>query len=112
NAPPPRPPLPLPRHPRPSAPTPTDRDGRFRVQIVDTAGTRIQTPFTPLIADDPSQERERFGAFEVMVPVVPSREIASLTLIGQGGKAVATMKRSRPPRINVLTPRPGAKLRG
>jgi hypothetical protein len=104
--------LPVFRYPWRSQPTTTGREGRYRVQIVDTAGARTQSAFTPLIADDPSQERERFGAFEVMIPVSPAAGIASLRVLGPSGKPLATLKRSQPPRIAVLTPRPGATLRG
>jgi hypothetical protein len=104
--------LPVFRAPWPSQPTATGREGRYRIQIVDTAGARLQSVFTPLIADDPSQERERFGAFEVMIPVSAAREIASLRVLGPSGQALATVKRSRPPRIAVVTPGPGARVRG
>jgi hypothetical protein len=103
--------LPVFRYPWRSRPTSTGRKGRYRVQIVDTSGVRTQSAFNPLIADDPSRESERFGAFEVMVPVSPAREIASLRILSPSGKAVATMKRSKAPRIAVLSPRRGAKLR-
>jgi hypothetical protein len=104
--------LPVFRYPCPSQPTATGREGRYRIQTIDTAGARLQTAFTPLIADDPSEERERFGAFEVMVPVSAAREIASLRVLAPSGKALASVKRSRPPSIAVVTPGPGAKIRG
>lgn len=103
--------LPVFRYPWRSQPTITGRKGRYRVQITDTAGARTQSAFNPLIADDPSRERERFGAFEVMIPVSPAREIASLRVLTPSGKAVATLKRSQSPRIAVLRPQRGAKIR-
>jgi hypothetical protein len=101
------------RYPWPSAPTtPIKRGSTFTARVVDTSGSALSVPFTPLIADDPSREFERFGTFEVMVPVNPSRGISSVQIFTPKQTRVAALKRSRPPTIKVVRPQPGAILRG
>jgi hypothetical protein len=101
------------RYPWPSAPTPPIKRGAvYTVRVVDSAGIATTAPFTPLIADDPSQEHEQFGTFEVMVPINPNRAISSLQISTPRKRRVAVLKRSRPPRIKIVRPKAGTILRG
>lgn len=92
---------------------PIRQTGPFVVEITDDAGTVTKTPFNALVADDPDKkpEQEVNGFFEVMVPVVPNREIATLRITDVGGgREFGTLRRSAPPTIRIIAPRERAQL--
>jgi hypothetical protein len=65
------------------------------------------------VADDPDkgEEHEIYGFFEVMVAVSPNREINTLRITdATGQREFASLKRSEPPTIRIVTPSEGAQL--
>lgn len=91
-----------------SQPTSPQRDGRFVIETIDTAGRTVKTPFEPRLGDD--ERLEPFGAFTVMVPV--SGAIRSLRVTDrEGGRTLARLRKSgRTPSIQIRSPRNGARL--
>jgi hypothetical protein len=96
------------RFPWASQPTSRRAEGRFAVDVIDQRGSTISVPFEPTVADDAGHVA--FGFFEVMVAVPPELEVASLRIANAQGRTVAAVKRSRPPTITVVAPRPEQRL--
>lgn len=96
------------RYPWASTP-PVLRKGTYAVDVADDKGGRSHIEFDGRVGDDSGRkEEERFGAFEVMVPVAPDREISSLTI--RGARVFVNLKRGIPPVISIIAPKPGAAL--
>lgn len=102
------------RYPWLSQPTrtlqPNNDTPPYSVNVVTSAGTRFTVPFTPMIADDPSEEVERFGSFEVMIQA--PADIASLTITDRtGAQNFGGFQRSATPvTVTIISPQPGAAL--
>jgi uncharacterized protein (TIGR03437 family) len=90
--------------------TPATAPPPYSVNVVTAAGTRITVPFTPTVADDPSQEVEGFGTFEVMIPA--PADIASLNITDRAGTLnFGGFQRSATPvTVTITSPPPGAAL--
>ncbi|HEX6181610.1 MAG TPA: hypothetical protein VFZ47_10220, partial [Chitinophagaceae bacterium] len=57
-------------------------------------------------------EKESFGFFEVMVAIPPNREIVSMQIVSTRDslRVFGGFRRSAPPRIAIVDPRPGDRL--
>jgi hypothetical protein len=96
------------RFPWASEPTQTLR-GRFVAEIMDTNGVTTARRFDSLVGGEDEQKLD--GAFSVMLPVDPNAEIASLRVTNANRTVqFAEMKRSKPPRIRIVSPQPGTVL--
>jgi len=82
----------------------------YAVNVVTAAGITISVPFTPLIADDPAEEVERFGSFEVMIPA--PADVVSLNITDRTGlQNFGGFQRSATPvTVSIVSPLPGAAL--
>lgn len=88
-----------------------DREGRFVAELTDTNGVTITRRFDALVRPDGEHQEDSNGAFSVMLPVDPSAEIASLRIMDADRTVqFAQMQRSEPPRIKIVSPRPGNAL--
>lgn len=85
--------------------------GNYAIEIVDSAQNVFRTLFDALVADDGDNEQERPGFFEVMVPVLPEREINMVRITDAAGLRVFGVRtRSAPPQIRILVPQAGTPL--
>jgi uncharacterized protein (TIGR03437 family) len=82
----------------------------YSVNVTTAAGTRITVPFAPFIADDPSEEVERLGAFEVMIPA--PADVTTLNITDRAGTVnFGGFQRSATPvTVTIVSPQPGAAL--
>lgn len=99
------------RFPWLSQPTSRSQTGPFTAEIVDNAQIVTRISFDATRIEDTTGGDERLGLFEVMVPVAPNREINTLRITDASGRRVyGALSRSMPPRIQILSPRPGESL--
>ena len=97
------------RFPWLSQPTPAEQTGRFLAEAVDEAGKTYRVAFDALVADDIGNIR--YGFFEVMLPVAPDLEVDTLRILeAESQKEFILLKRSEPPKIEILTPLSGDHL--
>jgi hypothetical protein len=84
----------------------------FAVEVRGETGQVARVPFDARVADDPSRgpEHEVFGFFEVMVPF--TGQVRSVRITDRTGKMTfGAIERSQtPPRIQILSPKPGELL--
>ncbi len=99
------------RFPWLAQPSALAEEGPFIAQIQTDGGLVISTPFTAGNAEDTSKAVEKFGAFSLMVRVPRKQEIASLQ-ITDGTQVVASLERTAPPKIEVVGPDPGSRIKG
>jgi hypothetical protein len=86
-------------------------EGRFVAELTDTKGVTTTRRFDLLTGRDSNDDQKVGGAFSVMVPVDPNAEIADLQIKSVNRTVrFAEMKRSKPPRIRINSPGPGAVL--
>jgi len=84
---------------------------RYVAEVRDDAGTVTSVRFDALKTEDAKEGRVARGFFEVMIPVDPNREIASVRITDlQGGKTYGAQRRSAPPRVRIASPQTGAAL--
>ena len=101
------------RYPWPSQPTvrPRDARARFVAEVTDDGGNTTRAQFDARNPEDTKEGREVQGFFEVMIPVAPNREIVSVRITDlEGRREFTVLKRSRPPTIRIVSPKPGDKL--
>ncbi|MDQ6651243.1 MAG: hypothetical protein M3Y84_00695, partial [Acidobacteriota bacterium] len=100
------------RFPWPSQPISRPRTGPFVAEIIDTAGVVTRVTFDALLSEDSGRKRGPIrGFFEIMVPISPTREIASIRITDREGRRnFGAFKRSQPPRIRIVAPTTRAKL--
>lgn len=100
------------RFPWPSQPTSSRQQGQYTAQVVDEAGTITGVQFNALVGDDSGEESgNRRGFFEVMIPVAPDREVASVRILDSAtGREFGGFQRSAPPQVAIVEPTPGARL--
>jgi hypothetical protein len=94
------------------APTPTPRPTPtppLMVRVTDVERNVLTVPFDARVGDDTiGGPKERFGFFEVMIPL--ATEVASLDVFNIDGVRVGGFVRSKPPTIEINFPRQGMKL--
>jgi hypothetical protein len=99
------------RYPWASQPTSRRQKGRFVAQATDAAGNTSSARFDALVTEDSEKGGSRNGFFEVMVAVPPESEVASLRIADATGRTeFASLKRTTPPQVRVVSPAAGAKL--
>lgn len=86
------------------------QEGPFRLRLQDEFGQEYLTSFDAREFEDlAGEEVTGFGFFEVMIPVEPNARLVELT-IDDGRTTLASIGESEPPRIQILSPEPGASL--
>jgi uncharacterized protein (TIGR03437 family) len=82
----------------------------YNVNVTTAAGAKITVPFTPFIADDPTEEVERLGAFEVMIPA--PADVATLNITDRAGTVNfgGFQRSANPVTVQIVSPQPGAAL--
>lgn len=83
--------------------------GRFLAEITDTNGVTTTDRFDIVVGGEDEQTLD--GAFSAMLPVDPNAEIRSLRVMNADRTVqLAEMRRSKPPRIRIVSPRQGTVL--
>jgi hypothetical protein len=87
------------------------RRGRFVAKITDTEGVTTTRRFDAPLPVTERRRRRSKGVFSVTLPVDPSAKISSLQIRNADRTVrLARMRRSKPPRIALVSPRPGAVI--
>lgn len=98
------------RFPWPSEPV-VQQTGIYLAEVRDNAGNVTTVRFDARLTEDSGRQEEIRGFFEVMVPVSPNVEVASVRITDSAGRRVfGELRRSAPPEIVIVTPQPGAQL--
>ncbi len=84
----------------------------FVAEVVDDEGTVYRRSFNALVAGDGEMEEERYGFFEVRVPVPPERRVLGLRIRDANNpeRVYFSSSASETPVITVTQPQPGASL--
>lgn len=83
----------------------------FTVRITDVNGGVTTVPFDARLGDDSDRRETVLGFFEVMVPVAPNVEVASVRIAdATGGVVFGRLERSQPPTITIVAPQDGTQL--
>ncbi len=93
-------------------PTPQQANDPYVAEAVDDAGTVHRRTFDALVGDDSEEGSERYGFFEVRIPVPPGRRVVSLRVrdADHPEQIYVSTTATAPPRLTVLSPQPGADL--